>query len=660
MAKWYDIKATGKRSAEIVIYEEIGGWGVSAKQFIEDLKAAGDLADIVLRLNSPGGSVFDGMAIYNQLKAHPAQVTVHIDGLAASMASVIAMAGDLIVMPDNAMMMIHNPWTVAIGDAEDLRKNADMLDKVKKAIQSAYMTRTGKSEQDISDMMDAETWLTGSEAVAMGFADETTEQMDIAASVKNFDLSGFEKSPFKSVSAVADKQQPQERVTMKPETVPATQSVENKDAIADAVQAALAGEKSRKDGIIASFGDFADQHVKLMTDCLADQTVTVEAAQKKLLLALGANEKPVSTSTVTVGPSGVERFIEDGVEALLARAGMGTTRSGNPMRHMKMEDMAAKALSMRGHTMIGSDPRAMVAAAFGQSTSDFPILLENTMYKVIQAFYAVQKDTWSGFCATGSVSDFRAHNRLRVGSLGNLDTLTELGEYKNKAIPDAEKSSVSIGVHGNIISLSREAIINDDLGQFVSVGRAMGRAAARTVEAKVYALLAENSGLGPTMSDGLTLFHASHGNIGTGAAISLDALQADILLMASQMDVSGNDYLDVEPSILLVPKALHFKAIETTGAEFNEEANKSSRRPNAIRSHFDNIIGSKRISGTRRYLFANPSEAPVIEVSFLNGMREPFIERENGWRTDGVEWKVRLDFGVNEIDYRGAVTNAGA
>ena len=156
MSSWYEIKAM-QNSAEIIIYDEIGAWGVSAKSFMNELRSVGDVADITLRINSPGGSVFDGMAIYNQIKSHPAQVTVHVDGLAASMASVIAMAGDIIVMPENAMMMIHNPWTVAIGDAEELRSNAEMLEKIKSAMISAYSSRTGLTSGEISEIMDAET-----------------------------------------------------------------------------------------------------------------------------------------------------------------------------------------------------------------------------------------------------------------------------------------------------------------------------------------------------------------------------------------------------------------------------------------------------------------------------------------------------------------------
>ncbi|WP_024190693.1 head maturation protease, ClpP-related [Escherichia coli] len=120
MNRWYTIKAADVRgAADISIYEEIGGFGVTAKQFAEDLKALGDVSHINLRIHSPGGDVFEGIAIYNLLRNHPADITVYIDGVAASMASVVAMAGDRVVMPENAMMMIHYPSHYLMGTHEE-------------------------------------------------------------------------------------------------------------------------------------------------------------------------------------------------------------------------------------------------------------------------------------------------------------------------------------------------------------------------------------------------------------------------------------------------------------------------------------------------------------------------------------------------------------
>lgn len=178
--------------AEIHIYEQIGenfwGEGISARRFMRDLKALGKVRKITCRINSPGGNVFDGNAIYNLLKAHEASVHVIIDGVAASIASVIAMAGDTIEMPENAYMMIHNPANLIFGTASDMRKMADDLDKIKEGLVATYMARTGMSAKEISRLMDEETWMTAEDAMEMGFADKVKEPVKAVANFAMFSL----------------------------------------------------------------------------------------------------------------------------------------------------------------------------------------------------------------------------------------------------------------------------------------------------------------------------------------------------------------------------------------------------------------------------------------------------------------------------------------
>ena len=154
--KWFDmsqpVNADGAQlpEAEISIYDQIGGFGISANDFIAGLKALGDVETINLRIASGGGSIVEGNTIYNALKRHSARVVTHIDSLAASMASVIAMAGDEIRMADNALLMIHNPWTMSMGGAEQLRKDADLLDKMEANIRISY-GRSNKSAEEIDE-----------------------------------------------------------------------------------------------------------------------------------------------------------------------------------------------------------------------------------------------------------------------------------------------------------------------------------------------------------------------------------------------------------------------------------------------------------------------------------------------------------------------------
>lgn len=181
------VKNAKEKTADVWIYEDIGaGWfgGVSAKQFADEIKKLGKLEIMNVYINSPGGDVFDGVAIYNILQRNRAKVIVEIDALAASIASVIAMAGDEIRMADNALMMIHNPWGMVIGDVQDFQKAIDDLNKVKdSSILPAYQKQTGLEDKELSELMDAETWMSAAEAKEYGFIDEISDGKQIAAHI---------------------------------------------------------------------------------------------------------------------------------------------------------------------------------------------------------------------------------------------------------------------------------------------------------------------------------------------------------------------------------------------------------------------------------------------------------------------------------------------
>jgi len=171
---WFAIANKTADSADVEIYDEIGGWGVSAKEFIKGLR---DLEGrhLNLRINSPGGSIIDGQAIIAALSRHKAGFTAWVDGLAASMASVIACAADRCYMADGAMLMVHRASTISMGDASDLRKDADLLEKFEKSLVSVYEKKTGMAREEIEKMLAAETWMDALEAVALGFADGITD-----------------------------------------------------------------------------------------------------------------------------------------------------------------------------------------------------------------------------------------------------------------------------------------------------------------------------------------------------------------------------------------------------------------------------------------------------------------------------------------------------
>jgi ATP-dependent Clp endopeptidase proteolytic subunit ClpP len=194
---WYALSARAEvRQTEISIFDEIGYYGVSAKQFIGDLKRVPADHEIVLKIHSPGGEVFDGNAIFNALKRHPGGVTVQIEGLAASMATVISLAGAPVKMAANGFYMIHNPWGVAMGDADEMRDQAALLEKIREGMIAAYASKSGQEPEQIAAWMDAETWFSAEEAQAAGFVDEVTDSLALAASANKFSRLGkFRNAP---------------------------------------------------------------------------------------------------------------------------------------------------------------------------------------------------------------------------------------------------------------------------------------------------------------------------------------------------------------------------------------------------------------------------------------------------------------------------------
>lgn len=206
----FRLEATGD-AVRLDIYDVIGDGffgGVSAKSVAKALEPHAKAKSIDVHINSPGGSAFDGITIYNILNQHKANVTVYVDGLAASAASVIAMAGDSIVMAENAMMMIHNASGITMGNAGDHRKTADVLDTIDTQIITTYSNRTGLDADEVASMMDAERWLTANEAVELGFATEMTEAKKVAAHFNADILNQFKHVPASVAALINDAGQP--------------------------------------------------------------------------------------------------------------------------------------------------------------------------------------------------------------------------------------------------------------------------------------------------------------------------------------------------------------------------------------------------------------------------------------------------------------------
>jgi ATP-dependent protease ClpP protease subunit len=299
--KWYAFKNSSDKSGEVElsIYDEIGAFGIGAKEFIAELREYKG-QHVHVRINSPGGEIIDGSAIANALNRHEGGVTVHIDGLAASMASYIAMSGKPTYMSENALLMIHNPWTLAAGEADDLRKQADLLDTMKSTLVRGYQRKSGMPAEEISRLMDEETWLTALEATALGFVDAIEDGIPAAASAKDlrhrFDTFARRMDESNSVATETEVAAPAVEVAV--EEAPA--AVEAEVAAPETTEEPAAEEAAPE----AKADDSAEKLAALEAE-KAEAIARAEAAEAELSKvkdAFAALEKSAGVSAATVAP----------------------------------------------------------------------------------------------------------------------------------------------------------------------------------------------------------------------------------------------------------------------------------------------------------------------------------------------------------------------
>lgn len=634
MKSWYSIKAASDgASANISIYEEIGGWGITAQQFSEDLKALGAVSHINLHIHSPGGDVFDGIAIYNLLSKHPAKVTVNIDGLAASMASVIAMAGDRIVMPENAMMMIHKPWGISGGNANEMRDYAELLDKVESVLIPAYARKTGKSAESLATMLEDETWMDGRECVAQGFADELLPAVSAMARLESKRIEDFEHMPNSLKGMISSP----------------------KGSTSSAVP-----EHTRINGIKDLFAMFGGKHDSLKMQCLEDVECTPEKAKDMLLAEMGRGSTPSNKGHIYVGNGNITG---DSIrQGLNARLGHERAERGNPYAMMSLFEMAQASLVDRGISISGFGNRSQIVnLAFTHSTSDFSHILAGGAEKSVLTGWQNSGETFQQWAKTGSLSNFHEAKRVGLNGFSELDKVPEGAEYKYVTTSDSGVP-IALATYGNIFSITRQAIINDDLNQLTTIPQAMGRAAARTVGNLVYMQLTANA----KFTDGKPLFHADHNNL-IAKGMDTDGLNEARKAMRLQEDANG-DPINVIPAYILVPAALEGaanRAVLSSSSLFPvDQAGNLNQNAGIINVVKDmaQVIVEPRLdkSNNKQWYVAAAQGTDTIEVAYLDGMDVPYLEQQEGFTVDGIAWKVRIDAGIAALDYRGLVKSSGA
>lgn len=725
--------AAAANEYELLIYGDIGEswWGesVTALSIVQQLQALdAGVTQLNVRINSYGGSVSDGLAIYNALRRHSARKVGTVDGVAMSSASLIAMACDELQMPSESVLMIHAPWGLAQGNAQDMREMADVLDIYADAMSSAYARKSGKPKDEMMALLSdgKDHFYTGDQALAAGFIDAVVadpledDEGDAAQAQGEMRAQGV--SRFTAGASAQIQRQAMAAARRQPKAMPAAAkprvraaagadltnfnlalgSAEGQQALvgalttaltadtgdtdmnrrrllfaalraplgadgseggggttppaaapADPTNAVMAALRQRNDGVRAAFEPhLARPGVQAMlTDVLADPSLTIDQARAKLLDHIGASAAPVRVELVA---DESDKFRAAGENAILARAGMAKADGQNPMRGMNLREMARASLQRAGRNSDGMDVREVVGAAF-TSTSDFPALLTSTARTALLRGYDESPEVFEQFTRTGTLTDFKPAERTGLGFFSSLEKVPEGGEYKQGTFGSAGNSIV-LATYGKMFSITRQAIINDELGAFTEVPKKMGRAARRTIGDLVFAVLTKN----PRMADNKQLFSADHRNLVTpGAPITTDAVAALRVAMGTQ--TVDDKPVALPLKYLIVPLALEGLANLVRSAQYRIGGSDNSTTPNVEQNRFEVIADARLDAFSPKAWFgaADPNLYDTIEVAYLDGVQQPFLDQKDGWNVDGTQFKVRIDAGVAPLDFRGLAKNAG-
>ncbi|ELI7109622.1 Clp protease ClpP [Salmonella enterica] len=654
---WYEIRAAANGApAEILIFEEIGAWGISARRLINDIADA-DLfsaAAVDIRIHSPGGSVLDGFAIFNTLRRLSGVVNIYIDGLAASMASVIAMLpGAQVHIPENAWVMIHNPWGGAWGDAAELREYADLLERHEKNIVNAYVNKTGIDAEEIKTLMASETWLTGAEAVEKGFANVLLPEVEMAACINDNITKEFSHMPqavqrFFKPRATGAQQQP---AAQQPAQQPAEPPAAQQDAATIATQAIeimAARETERKTAVTAVFANFP-AFAALQNSCLADTSCTDTVARQRLLDELAQGAAPAGGAHIFAGNG---NLVGDSIKnIIMSRAGYEKREADNRYSGMTLAELARASLTDRGVGVSGLGRLEVVGMAFTHSNGDFGNILMDVAHKSALAGWEDAGETFDVWTRKGELTDFKTAHRVGLDSFPALREVRPGAEYKYVTLSDTG-ATIALATYGELFSIDRQAIINDDLSMLTRIPHSMGAAAKSTIGDLVYALLVNNPKFGDK-----PLFHTDRGNF-IDSPLSAAALATGRAMMKKQKN--GSRHLNIRPAFLLVSTANESLADQIINSTSVPGAENNSGISNPVRG-MSEIVAEPRFddSNEQQWYLAAAQGRDTVEVAYLDGNDAPIIESTSGFTVDGVTMKVRIDAGVSPMDYRGLLKSTG-
>lgn len=673
---------------EIYLYGSVGAswWDedwFSAKTVREQLKNIS--GDVTVRINSGGGIATEGQAIYTLLVDHPGKVTVIIDGVAASAASLIAMAGDEIVMRLGSWMLIHDPatpWTEGRGTEADHLKEAEILAIISNAYADVYAARAGISREEARTVMKDETVLDGVMAVDMGFA-TTYDNETQAEAAARFDYRMYANAPKELREAsknlgrapgkeavmamiagrartkqkeptMADKDKAPAVAGDDDTTTVETTTVETTAAPAEAA-AAVAAERTRTTKImnmasLAGLGmDLVQEHIEKKTT--ADAFLDVVMAKKKEIEGVETPMTGAPTARIIRDERDTRR---DGMKmalyAQLRRKDPESDKANAFMNHSLVE-MAALCIDHKGPIRTAGDKVDIFMAA-SHSRSDFTGIFENALNKALLERYEIAEPTYKKIARKKTFKDFRVHPMVRAGDFPKLQALNENGEIQFGTFGEKRETAI-LKPYAVGLRISRQMMIDDDLGAIDDMLGDYGASVADFEEETFYAFLAAAT----LSSDSLTVFHATHNNLaGAGTAITVSALGAGRAAMRKQTTVDGKK-MNLSPSILLVGPDKETEADQLITSIVPNQP--SSVNPFSGRL---TVVSSAQISGNAWHLFADPNRpgGQCFVYGGLEGAEGPRVRTDEPFGQQGWAMTVEEDFGLGAVDFRGTYKNPGA
>lgn len=429
------------------------------------------------------------------------------------------------------------------------------------------------------------------------------------------------------------------------------------------IDRALVNDASRRSDIeerLATAGLVDEDNGAFARNMLNDPTFTVERASAEIFKRMKERAVPLGTGAygaAQVGTESREKLRSAVADGLALRSGI---RVENPVdghrefRGRSLVGILRECMEIAGQNVRGLSRTQLVGRGLAAgSTSDFPLILAGLVNSQLMQAYNEWPATFRPFVAVGDANDFKAIHALKLSEAPDLMDLGENGEYQTAAFSESGENYRVI-TKGRIVALTRQMIINDNLRAFTRVPRLFGSAARRMEGDAVYGLVTTNA----PMSDGVALFHATHKNLGTAAALSSTSLGAGRAMMRKQTGMKGAA-IDVNPAFLLTTVDVELDAEILLRSAALPDDNKSSGVHNPWAGKLT-PVADPRLTGTAWYLLAHPDQAPMIEIAYLEGEEQPYVDEELDFDSDALKVKVRHDFGAGVVDHVGGYKNAGA